>query len=151
MAVLAQTGEAIIQPLTYMTLAGLPAFNSNGDTVIEPLLLMSLSALPAISTSGFDFIQSNLFIPLLAFITPYGTGAYEITGVVQNSSSAPLSRTVIAVSRSDNIPLDVTLSDPVTGAFTLRVPLLSCYVVCLPNIGDGANAEIYDRVTPVLP
>lgn len=173
MAVLAQTGEATVQPLTYMTVAALPVVNtdsdmvlpslpimslpsmpttsSNGFAVIQPLPIISLAGLPTASSDGLNPVLSQLYIPVLAFINPYGSGIYTITGTVTNGASAPLSRTVVAVSRSDNIPRDVTLSDPITGAFTLRVPSLECYVVCFPSLADGTNAEIFDQITPVLP
>lgn len=139
-----------IEPLQGTTVVGLAISNGNGFNVIEPLQWSTIAGLPVSNSSAFNVLEPLLFNPVPGFLTPYGVGPYTISGTVQNGSSAPLARTVIAYNRDTRIPLDITTSDPVTGAFTLNVQFVPCFVVCLPLLSDGVNAEVYDNITPVL-
>lgn len=147
---LTSVGNATVEPLVASNIANLSAINPVGNATVEPLQSSSVSNLPTVSPTGNKTVI--LYVsPPQSLLTTYGTGIYTISGTVVNGSSAPLSRTVIAYDRTTNIPEDVTLSDPVTGAFTLRVQNTNCYVVCLPLLSDGVNAEVFDNITPIGP
>ncbi len=142
-------GLNVLEPLLSTTILDLVVSNADGFNVIEVLTYTQVNNLPVSNADGLGIIEQLTFSPITGLLTPYGTGPYTISGTVQNGSSAPIARTVVAYDRFNNLPLDVATSDPVTGAFVLNVPYTSCYVVCLPTLADGSNAEIYDQITPV--
>jgi hypothetical protein len=118
-----------------------------GNALIEPALRSPIPNLVAGSSNG-NLEVDNLFSPTLETLTPFGTGAYSITGTVKNSSLAFVARTVIAADRETGIIYDKVTSDSTTGAFTLKVPNTTCVVYCLPDPADGVNAEIFDLIVP---
>lgn len=73
-------------------------------------------------------------------------------GVVVDAADAPVSRTVRAYLRQTGKLVAETVSDPVTGAFS--IPAISDhthYVVCLDLEAGTQNAKIFDRVIAVDP
>jgi hypothetical protein len=141
--------QAEFDPLLRSSIANLPAYTRTGVAIAEPLYKSSIANLPTVLNQGAATIDNLLFSPVGKISVPYGSGTKYVSGIVVNGSSAPLSRTVIAYSRTTNLPLDVTTSNDLTGEFVLQVPNEDVVVVCLPLATDGVNAEIYDRVQPV--
>lgn len=147
MAVLSETGDSVIEPISSRGL-NTAAINLLGNSIIETISSVAFN-LPTVNGQGSATIENIPLLILPNLKSSYGLGLYYVTGTVVNGSSAPLSRKVLAISRSNDNVLDSTYSDPVTGEFVLNVPNEDVYVVCIPEVADGVNAEIYDRITPV--
>lgn len=125
--------------------------SANGIAPIEDLPYSSISNLASPSGTGLLPIENLLYVPLPNSTQPQGSGTYMISGTVKDAALLSISRKVVAVDRSTNIVYDSVMSNAVTGEFTLYVPNAQCVVYCVPNTGDGVNAEIYDNITPISP
>lgn len=150
MAVLTETGSATIEPILSRSISNLPASSLLGSAFMEPIASRSISNLPAPNPVGTATIETitQLYIP--GRIGTYGIGQYHVSGTVKDGSNAGLARRVIAVDRDSGVVYDSVQSDASTGAFTLKVPSNTVYVMCLPLASDNVNAEVYDRITPIL-
>lgn len=85
-----------------------------------------------------------------AFTPPtraYDEGHAVVAGVVKNAAGTPVSRLVRAYSRVTGRQIGETMSDPVTGLFTIGAAE-RCYCVCLDDASAG-DALIHDRLDPV--
>lgn len=86
-----------------------------------------------------------------AFTPPtraYDEGHAVVAGVVKNAAGTPVSRLVRAYSRVTGRQIGETMSDPVTGSFTIGAAE-RCYCVCLDDDASARNAIVYDRLDPV--
>lgn len=78
------------------------------------------------------------------------TGTHQISGTVLDQSAAPISRRVAAFSRSTMALLGESVSDPVTGEYTIELGQNEpCFVVCLPDTEEAINAKIFDKIQPL--
>lgn len=149
MAVLSETGVATIETIPSRSISNLPAYSLLAVATIETIASRSISnpvSPNPVSTATIEKI-TQLYIP--GRIGTYGIGIYYVSGTVKDGSNTGLARTVVAVDRDTNVIYDSTVSNASTGAFTLRVPNVTVYVMCLPLVGDNVNAEVYDKITPL--
>lgn len=131
-------------------LSNMPEINNVG--ILSSAGLDDLESFVANLPTDSNFGQGIITLsshPLPGFLTPLGSGTHEIVGYVKDAQNNPIARRVFAVSRSSLLPLDSTLSDPISGSFRLQVPNEECVVICLPLESDGVNAEIFDRINPI--
>ena len=78
------------------------------------------------------------------------TATHRITGAVFSQDESPISRRVAAFSRSTMVLLGESISDPVTGEYTIELSQSEpCFVVCLPEAEETINAKIFDKVQPI--
>ena len=74
---------------------------------------------------------------------------YKIKGNVKDINGNPISRTVKALDRDSKATIVQTLSNPITGDYTLYLtndtPVI---VMCEPDSGDSANLYLYDNIIP---
>jgi hypothetical protein len=76
----------------------------------------------------------------------------ELRGVVQASNGTGISRKVIALSQITHRVLGSTISDPGTGAFTLKLETsdeAEVTVIALPDDADQKNSVSFRDITPV--
>lgn len=86
-----------------------------------------------------------------AFTPPtraYDEGQAVVAGIVKNAAGTPVSRLVRAYSRVTGRQIGETMSDPVTGMFTISAAE-RCYCVCLDDDVSAGDALIHDRLDPV--
>jgi hypothetical protein len=72
----------------------------------------------------------------------------KLSGTVRDPNGNPISRRVRSYRKSDGILIDTGVSDPTTGAFTLRATDVSEHFVVVHD--DEKNALIYDHIVPVV-
>lgn len=88
--------------------------------------------------------------PYLDTVTIAPGDRKTINGHLFDASANPILRTVICVDQVSMAVVDVTASNALTGAFTLRPPIANpCAVFYIPNIGDAKNAVILSDLTPI--
>lgn len=77
-------------------------------------------------------------------------GAFAIEGIVYDDTASPCSRTVRAYARDTGEFLSKTISDPITGRYTLWTTRNTpCTVVFFDDdVGVSYNALVLDRVSP---
>ncbi len=93
----------------------------------------------------------NASEPYLNLVTIAPGDRKTINGFVfDQDGTTPLQRTVLCVDQVAQQVVDVTASNPSTGAFKLRPPILNkCSVVLVPNVGDSRNAVVLSNLTPI--
>lgn len=72
----------------------------------------------------------------------------RLTGTIRDSDGNPISRTARSYRASDGLRIDSTVSDPATGAFSLRATDLSEHFVVVHD--PVKNALVYDHIVPVI-
>ncbi len=117
-----------------------------------------LHLLPVVSTEApvpTSTLHSDAALTPIGVLTSpvqiaYGSGSRRITGTVSSQSSpfTPVVRRVVAIDRVTGMIVADTLST-VSGTFELRVEDSEYVVVCLPDVDEAKNAEVFDRVYPV--
>lgn len=87
--------------------------------------------------------------PFSAPTAPFPDFAIQkLSGTVRDPSGTPIARTVRSYRKSDGLLIDSSVSDPTTGAFTLRATDVSEHFVIVHD--DVKNALIYDHIIPVV-
>lgn len=88
--------------------------------------------------------------PYLDTVTIAPGDRKTINGHLFDASNNPIQRTVMCVDQVSMAVVDVTASNALTGAFTLRPPIANkCAVFYVPNIGDAKNAVILSDLLPI--
>lgn len=76
--------------------------------------------------------------------------SHHVSGSVLSQDGTPISRRVAAFSRSTMALLGESVSDPVTGEYTIELGQSEpCFVVCLPDPEETINAKIFDKIQPL--
>lgn len=76
--------------------------------------------------------------------------AKSLSGLVVGANGNAESSIIRAYRRSDGILIGSTISDTITGEYSIDIYEDSeCYLVCLDDSGSGLNALIMDRITPL--
>lgn len=73
-------------------------------------------------------------------------GLEDISGTVLDANGLPAQRRVVALRRSSMQPIGETLSDPSTGAFSIKT--YGYYEHTVMALDDDQNAIVYDHVIP---
>lgn len=116
--------------------------HSSGDNTISGLDAASNKRLPV-----YRLAFAAEYVPLIpATVTP----SHRISGAVFSQDTTPVARKVAAFSRSTMALLGESISDPVTGEYTIELSQSEpCFVVCLPEAEENINAKIFDKVQPI--
>lgn len=78
------------------------------------------------------------------------TPTHKVQGKVFDNLGVPKDRKVCVFSKTSDQLLGSTVSDSITGDYTVEIASADpVYVVCFPNVDEDMNAKIYDRVLPV--
>lgn len=101
------------------------------------------------------FIYENVFLGSLVDLAdllpqPIPPNTHKVEGQVTNYQGNPVARKVCVFSKTTDQFLGSTVSDSVTGFYSIGfVSPDPVYVVCFPNVDEDINAKIYDRIVPV--
>ena len=114
--------------------------HSCGDNVISGWAAEINKRLPV-----YRFAFAAEYAPLIP-----ATPSHRISGAVFSQDTMPVARKVAAFSRSTMALLGESISDPVTGEYTIELSQSEpCFVVCLPEAEETINAKIFDKIQPI--
>lgn len=149
MAVIASSGTNSVEPLISSSISNLSTMTGFANFTTGTVVTHSIINLSTMTGLASKEVNDIVIHPISGMLTSLGSGSYSITGTVVDYTSSPVARKVIAIDRKTNIILDSTFSNSITGEFILHVANTSCIVICIPNISDGVNAEIFDQINPI--
>ena len=138
----------------------------NGTSIASGTSSGSITAAASITIGGYRVGLSDYFqghIDQVRFTSLQGryTGTYtpaaaefpayygQISGVVRDSTTTPVQRTVRAYRRDTGALVASTTSDPVTGAYTINSPSdQEMSVLCLDDAAGSVENDLVLRTTP---
>lgn len=94
------------------------------------------------------FLGSTIYLEGPPPIIP---STHKIEGNVYDYQGNPIDRKVCVFSKTTSLYLGSTISDAVTGFYSVGIASPDpVFVVCFPNAIEDINAKIFDRVVPVV-